>query len=116
MEGNAPAGQVANTPPSPPPDTQMIEWVHLDRTSYFPLPVEPLYDLQVAAMLIPMQAPSLRKLLSRHKARFPDRYRRSTRGRRIRLLSATEIPTIRPMVVHSLTPDQVLETYLPSPL
>ncbi len=96
-------------------NTQMIEWVHLDRTSYFPLPVEPLYDLQVAAQLIPMQAPSLRKLLSRHKAQFPARYRRSTGRRRIRLLSATEIRTIRPMVVHAITPDQVFETYLPSP-
>ena len=104
-----------NPTPTPPSNTQMIEWVHLNKAQYFPLPVEPLYDLQVAAMLIPMQAPSLRKLLSRHKARFPARYRRSTGSRRIRLLSATEIRTIRPMVVHSLTPDQVLETFLTSP-
>ncbi len=104
-----------NPTPTPPPDTQMIEWVHLSKAQYFPLPVEPLYDLQVAAMLIPMQVASLRKLLSRNKAQFPARYRRSTGGRRIRLLSATEIRTIRPMVVHSITPDQVFETYLPSP-
>ena len=96
-------------------DTQMIEWVHLSKAQYFPLPVEPLYDLQVAAMLIPMQVASLRKHLSRHKVRFPARYRKSTGGRRIRLLSATEIRTIRPMVVYAITPDQVFETYLPSP-
>jgi len=97
-------------------ETQMIEWIHLSKAQYFPLPVEPLYDLQVAAMLIPMQVASLRKFLSRHKARFPARYRRSDScHRRIRLLSATEIRTIRPMVVYSITPDQVFAAFFPSP-
>ena len=103
-----------NPTPAPPSTTQMMEWVHLNRTSYFPLPVEPLYDLQVAAMLIPMQVASLRKHLSRHKARFPARYRRSTGGRRIRLLSATEIRTIRPMVLSAPKPDDILKTCFPA--
>ena len=102
MENKASTGQPINQPTPAPSNTQMIEWTHLNKAQYFPLPVEPLYDLQVAAMLIPMQVASLRKHLSRHKARFPARYRRSTGGRRIRLLSATEIRTIRPMVVHAI--------------
>jgi len=81
------------------PETEMIEWIRLRKSEYFPLPVEPLYDLHVAYRLIPMQYDSLRKLLSRHKSRFPARYRRTTGGRRIRLLSATEIKLIRSMVI-----------------
>ncbi len=46
-----------------------------------------------------MQYDSLRKFLSRHKHLFPARYRRTTGGRRIRLLSATEIKKIRSMVL-----------------
>ncbi|MCH8039179.1 MAG: hypothetical protein IH977_02395 [Nitrospinae bacterium] len=80
-------------------ETEMIEWTRLRRSEYFPLPVEPLYDLQCAFRLIPMQYDSLRKFLSRHKSHFPARYRRTSGHRRIRLLSATEIRTIRGMVV-----------------
>ncbi|MDR4493756.1 MAG: hypothetical protein R3B74_04915 [Nitrospirales bacterium] len=93
-------------------ETQMIEWVHFERSGYFPLPVEPLYDLKVAANLIPMHYPSLRKLLSRHKAQFPARYRRSTGGRRIRLLSASEIRRIRPMVIDETNPDHIFKAFL----
>lgn len=60
----------------------------------FPLPVEPLFDLMVAAMLIPMRVGALRTFLWRHKAQFPPRYRRSGHGR-IRMLSASEIRAIR---------------------
>ena len=89
-----------------PDSTQMIEWTHLGKSEYFPLPVEPLYDLQVAANLIPMHPPSLRKLLSRHKRpNSPPATARSTGGRRIRLLSASEIRRIRPMVVKDANPD-----------
>ena len=80
-------------------ETEMIEWTRFRKSEYFPLPVEPLYDLYVAYRLIPMQYDSLRKLLSRNKSRFPARYRRTTGGRRIRLLSATEIKQIRSMVI-----------------
>lgn len=59
-----------------------------------PFPVEPLYDLMVAAMFIPMRVGALRTFLWRHKAQFPARYRRSGHGR-IRMLSASEIRAIR---------------------
>lgn len=60
------------------------------------LPVEPLYDLQVAATLLPMRVDSLRKWLSRNARYFSPRYRLQGRmHRKIRLLSATEIKFIR---------------------
>ena len=66
---------------------------------HIPMGIEPLYDLKVAYQLIPMQYDSLRKFLSRHKSQFPARYRRTEGRRRIRLLLASEIRTIRGMVV-----------------
>lgn len=95
-------------------DTQMIEWTQFTKRGLFPLPVEPLYDLQVAAMLIPMNYPSLRKFLNRHKARFPPRYRHSVGMRRIRLLTAEEIRVIRPLVLSAPNPDDILATCFPS--
>jgi len=62
-------------------------------------PCEMLYDMQIAYRLIPYSYASLRKLLSRNKASFPPRYRRTTGGRKIRLLSASEICRIREMVL-----------------
>ncbi len=64
-----------------------------------PSDFEVLYDLQCAYRLIPIQYEALRKFLSRHKGQFPARYRRSTGGRRIRLLSASEIKQIRKAVI-----------------
>ncbi len=64
-----------------------------------PSDFEVLYDLQCAYRLIPIHYDSLRKLLSRHKGQFPTRYRRSTGGRRVRLLYASEIRRIRAMVI-----------------
>jgi hypothetical protein len=63
------------------------------------LSVNPLFDLKVAAMLIPMRYPSLKKFLCLHKAAFPPRYRLAGDRRRRRLLSASEIKTIRCMVI-----------------
>jgi len=63
------------------------------------LPVDPLFDLQLAAMMIPMKYTSLKKFLSRQKALFPPRYRLAGDRRRRRLLSASEIKTIRSMVI-----------------
>jgi hypothetical protein len=60
------------------------------------LPVEPLFDLGLAAALIPMSYDALRSFLSRNKAEFPARYRRQGSGhRRVRLLLASEIRSIR---------------------
>jgi hypothetical protein len=61
--------------------------------------VDPLFDLKVAAMLIPMRYPSLKKFLCRHKAQFPPRYRLAGDRRRRRLLSASEIKIIRSKVI-----------------
>ncbi len=66
---------------------------------HIPMGIEPHYDLKCAYPLIPMQYDSLWKFLSRHKSRFPARYRRTSGHRRIRLLLASEIRTIRSMVV-----------------
>jgi hypothetical protein len=60
------------------------------------LPVEPLFNLEVAAAFIPMSYDALRSFLSRHKEEFPARYIRQGSGhRRVRLLLASEIRTIR---------------------
>lgn len=61
--------------------------------------VDPLFDLKLAAMLIPMRYTSLKKFLCRHKAAFPPRYRLAGDRRRRRLLSASEIKTIRSKVI-----------------
>ena len=65
----------------------------------FSIAVDPLFDLQLAAMLIPMRYVSLKKFLCRHKAMFPARYRVAGDRRRRRLLSASEIKTISSMVI-----------------
>ncbi len=94
----------------------MIEWTRFAQWGFFPMPVEPLYDLQVVATLLPMHPASLRKLLSRHKAAFPARYRLSDScHRRIRLLSATEIRRLRAMVVREPNVDTVFRSFLPPP-
>lgn len=61
------------------------------------LPVEPMYDMRIAACLIPMRYESLRKWLYRNKEHFSQpRYRLQGHShRRIRLLSASEIRLIR---------------------
>ena len=75
-----------------------------------PLPVIPLYDLQLAAQLIPCSRTGLQKHLSRHKEKFPAVYRQDRGGRRVRLLNADEIRAIRasmlkgPGVQHTLIP------------
>jgi hypothetical protein len=62
--------------------------------------LEPLFDLKLAAELVPMRYESLRAYLSKNRAAFPARYRFGTSHRRIRLLSATEIQRIRGQVLH----------------
>jgi hypothetical protein len=62
--------------------------------------VEPLFDLRLAAMLVPMRVSALRTLLSRHKTDFPARYRLEGSGhRRVRVLYASEVRRIRAMVI-----------------
>jgi len=59
------------------------------------LPVEPLYDLRLACMIIPMTHTALRNYLWRHREEFPRRYRQDRQKRLHRLLSASEIHRIR---------------------
>jgi hypothetical protein len=64
------------------------------------LPVEPLYDMRIAAFLIPMSYSGLKGFLQRHKEEFPARYRLAGRGhRRVRMLYAREIRNIRARVI-----------------
>ena len=72
-----------------------------DQADHYPLPVEPLYSLAVAAVLVPMAYSSLRKWLSRHREDFPARYRRIPGNRRQRLLTGNEIRRIRQTVIRS---------------
>lgn len=68
-------------------------------------PVEPMYELKVAVMLIPMPFESLRKLLTKHPDKFPKRYRLEGRGhRRKRLLSSSEIRLARAMALRGEAP------------
>jgi hypothetical protein len=60
------------------------------------LPVVPLYDLRLAAQLIPCTYDALHYYLKHHKAEHPAVYRRFGRpGVKKRLLSAEEIMLIR---------------------
>lgn len=63
-------------------------------------PIDALYFLDVAAMLVPMTYDSLRKFLSRHRDEFPPRYGKyGTARRRQRLLTGREIMRIREKLV-----------------
>jgi hypothetical protein len=64
-------------------------------------PLEPYFDLTLAAELIPMRASSLRVHLCRNRAHYPARYRLDGMRprRRIRVLSAQEIKRIRAEVL-----------------
>lgn len=85
---------------------------HLDPTE---LPVEPLYDMRIAAYLIPMRYEALRKWLYRNKEHFQARYRLHGHShRRIRLLSASEIRLIRKLCLRGNWQDspQVAERFV----
>lgn len=65
----------------------------------FVLPVEPLYDIKLAAQLIPMAYDALRQYLNNHRHEFLRRYRKD-RSRRIhRMLTASEIRAIRSRIL-----------------
>lgn len=59
------------------------------------LPLEPLYEIEFAAAIIPQTYGALRNYLSSHKEEFPPRYRITRQRHLRRLLSATEIRLIR---------------------
>jgi hypothetical protein len=69
--------------------------------------IEPLFDLDMASVLIPMRYGSLKAYLSKHKQRFPPRYMLTFAHRRIRMLTAMEIKTIRGALLRG--PGRLLE-------
>lgn len=89
------------------------QWQEFAKTGFYP-PVEPLNDLAVVSLILPMEPASLRKLLSRKKHLFRARYRFTSGRRRVRVLYASEIRRLRSMVIKESIPvDQVFETFLP---
>lgn len=80
------------------------------------LPVEPMYDMRIAACLIPMRYEALRKWLYRNKAHFstPRHRLHGHSHRRIRLLSASEIRLIRAKAIRgsALENPRVCERYV----
>lgn len=61
--------------------------------------IEPLYDLDVAATLIPMEGDRLRNYLNNHKKEFPYVYRLDRDRRRRRMLPLSSIKYIRSKVL-----------------
>ena len=74
-----------------------------------PLPVEPLFDLQSAALMIPTSRPALVKWLSRNKDKVGPPLYRTWKRQRIRLLRASDIIAIREATV---SPTRYPERYL----
>jgi hypothetical protein len=71
-----------------------------DTSSPIPLPVEPLYDMWLAALMVPANYAAFKSFLSRNRHLFPARYRLAGRGhRRIRQISASEIRLARQMLI-----------------
>ncbi len=55
--------------------------------------------IEFTSTLIPMRYTSLKTYLSKHKDQFPPRYMLTYGHRRIRMLTATEVKTIRTAVL-----------------
>lgn len=62
-------------------------------------PLEPYFDLMLAAELIPMTYGSLKGYLCKNRQDFPARYRLQRGNRKVRLLSASEIKRIRSRIL-----------------
>jgi hypothetical protein len=69
-----------------------------------PLPVEPLYELAVAAVLIPCSFNTLKFKLQKHKDIFePPYYRLDSQHRRHRMLTATQVRWLRDTMIRRKT-------------
>ena len=81
-----------------------------------PLPVEPLYDKETAAALVPTRPAALQRLLNRHRP-FPPHYR-LWEHRRYRYYSASEIRWVRELLFHHEIPSRKKKSLPinPSPL
>lgn len=79
-----------------------------------PLPVEPLYDPETAAALVPMTRGALMRALSRHRDQLPPPFYRKWGRNHYRMVTPTEIRYLRALVVtqghrpgrHAKTPRQ----------
>jgi hypothetical protein len=70
--------------------------------------IDPLYDMRMAAYLIPMRYETLKKCLGRHRELFPPLYRLQGRmHRRIRVLSGREIKLIRALSLRGKSAERV---------
>jgi hypothetical protein len=72
------------------------------------LPVPWLYDISVAADLLPMTIDQLRRFLRRHRDEFPQRFRKRNDRRWVRVLLADEIRAIRRRYVKGKALDALL--------
>jgi hypothetical protein len=69
-----------------------------------PLPVEPLYELAVAAVLIPCSLNTLKFKLHKHKDVFePPYYRLDSEHRRHRMISASQVCWLREKMIRRAT-------------
>ena len=71
----------------------------------------PMYEMKVAAVLIPMTYGALKTFLYRNKSRYPAVYvRREVHPRQVRVLTSGEILSIRDEVIRDET---ILKPYVP---
>jgi hypothetical protein len=69
-----------------------------------PLPVEPLYELAVAAVLIPCSLNTLKFKLQQHKDIFePPYYRLDSEHRRHRMITASQVRWLREKMIRRAT-------------
>jgi hypothetical protein len=83
--------------------------VDAQRATYFladlpggtvPLPIEPLYEIALAAVLIPCTRLSLQGYLARYREQLgPARYRYDAEARRHRMLTASEVRWLRDKII-----------------
>ena len=74
---------------------------HCQRPIEVPLPVEPLFSLPSAALLVPMHLQTLKRWLTRHRndaGLGPPQYA-GAHGRKRRMLSGSDLRYIRSIVV-----------------
>ncbi len=83
------------------PPLHSTQYVHV--TASIPVTttilIMPLYDLPLAAQLIPCKLVTLKWRLVHHRELFKAVYRREGTGRRVRLMSAAEILKMRSLML-----------------
>jgi len=80
------------------PEPESVQFVTVTQAQV-PLPVEPLWDLESAAVLLLVRVPFLKKLLRKHEHSIGPRIYQGSFGRRRRLLRASDIQYLRSVLV-----------------